>query len=329
MAYSPAGNSTSSPGLAHLQAIFYNKTGLDVLQKNFVFRSATEKDKLPLRSGRTAQWFRYNNLSAGTTPATEGSVGTSLQTTSNVVGATVSQYANFISVSDFLMDTAIDPIVESNSERLGYRAGLSVDTITRNVIDAESGAAQTALATYLGVDDLRAARTNLAANDVMPFDDGEYFAVAHPFATFDLVNDPAAGGLADIFKYTTPKATALVSYPTRGTTMASVAGCRVVESTNTYQGTGPNTYRVYVFGKGGVGSLDLEGRGPSNVTDPNKQKFKISVIRNQGGNIADPEGMIGAAVAYNFSFASVVLQGPASIPGPYRYRYIDVQSTLG
>jgi len=334
MAYSPAGNLTSSSGLAHYATVYYKRRGLDRLQKKFRFNAVTMKDMIPKQNGRTVQWFRYNNFGAVTTPATEGTVGTSQAVTSNVLQAVVSQYTAFISASDLLVDTLIDPLVVNFSELLGYQGGLTVDTITRNVIDAQSvGMNQAPLATYLKVADLRAARHRLQAVDVEPMDSGEYSgwfaALAHPFATFDLVNDPAAGGLADIVKYNTNVAASpLVKYEDRGT-VTHVGGCRVVESTNVFTASGPNTYRVYVVGKNAFGTVDLEGRGPSQITDPSTERFKIRTIIPKGDNIADPEGVIGAAVSYNFVFTAVVLQGPAGIGGPYRAKTIDVQSTLG
>ena len=332
MAYSPSGNLTTSTGLGHLAAILYKKRGLDILQKKFVFRDACLKDMLDRQSGRTVQWFRYSNLAANTTISTEGTVGSSLTLTSKVVQATVSQYTAFITVSDLLMDTALDPIVQSAAERLGYQAGLSVDTITRNVIDAESSSTNLApLATYYKVADLRNARHQLQANDVMPMEDGDFFAVAHPFVTYDIVNDPSAVGLADIFKYNTNvNNSPLVKYEDRGQVIR-VAGVRLVESTNVKTQSGPNRYRVYVFGRNGVGSVDLEGRGPSEVKDPTKQRFRIKVVPGGPNNlsIADPEGVIGAAVSYNYIFSVVILEGPSGIGGSYRYRTSDPQSTIG
>lgn len=329
MAYQPAGNQTSSAGLAHLANVYYRKKGLDRLQKKFVFRDATMKDMLPKQVGRTVQFFRYLNFAANTTPTTEGTVGTSMSMTSKIVGATVSQYTSFITVSDLLQDTAIDPIVQNAAELLGYAAGLSVDTITRNVIDAEAGnVTQALLGTFFRVADLRNARSQMQANDVIPFEDGEFFAIAHPFSTYDLVNDPAAGGLADIFKYTQPEKQPLVKYEDRGL-VTHVAGTRLIESTNVKITTGTNNkYRIYIFGKNGVGSIDLEGRGPSDVNDPTKQRFKINVVKGEP-SIADPEGVIGAAVSYNFVFTAVVLEGPAGIGGNYRFRIIDAISSIG
>ena len=329
MAYQPAGNTTSSAGLAHLANVYYRKKGLDRLQKKFVFRDATMKDMLPKQVGRTVQFFRYVNFGANTVPTTEGVVGTSLSMTSHVVGATVSQYTAFITVSDLLQDTAIDPIVQNAAELLGYSAGLSVDTIVRNVIDAEfTGASQSLLGTFTRVEDLRAARSSLQSNDVLPFEDGEFFAIFHPFSTYDIVNDPAAGGLADIFKYTQPEKTPLVKYEDRGL-VTHVAGCRVIESTNVKITTGtPNKYRGYIFGRNGIGSIDLEGRGPSDVNDPTKQRFRITVVKGEP-SIADPEGVIGAAVSYNFVFTAVVLDGPTGIGGTYRFRELDTVSSIG
>ena len=329
MAYSPAGNNSASAGMAHLANVYYRKKGLDRLQKKFVFRDATMKDMLPKQVGRSVQFFRYVNFGTNTTPTTEGVVGTSLSMTSHVVGATVSQYTAFITVSDLLQDTAIDPIVQNASELLGYSAGLSVDTITRNVIDAEFTNNTTALlGTFTRVADVRNGRHQLQANDVLPFEDGEFFVVAHPFTTYDIVNDPAAGGLADIFKYTQPEKQPLVKYEDRGL-VTHVAGARIIESTNVKKTAGsPNKYRMYMFGRNGIGSLDLEGRGPSDIHDPTKQRFKITVVKGEP-SIADPEGVIGAAVSYNFVFTAVVLEGPAGIGGNYRFLMWDTVSSIG
>lgn len=331
MAYQPATNNTTSAGLAHLASVYYKKKGLDRLQKKFVFRQVCMDDMLPKAVGRTVQFYRYSNFAANTTQTVEGTVGTGLSMTSKTLGATVSQYSAFITISDLINMTAIDSQVTAASDLLGYQAGLSVDTMTRNVIDDQStGANQAILGSFYRVADLRAARSNLQAIDVEPFEDSNFLAIAHPFVTYDLVNDPAAGGLADIYKYTAPQSTPLVKYEDRGT-VTHVAGCKLIESTNVKTGTsgGSNTYRVYIFGKGGVGCVDLEGKAPSAVTDPSRQRFKINVVNGGTPSIPDPEGVIGAAVSYNFVFTTVILDGPAGIGGSYRYRTTDAVSSIG
>lgn len=327
MAYTPAANLTSSATLPHLQSIYYKKTGLDRLMKKFVFRKPCMKDSIPKANGRTVQWFRYNNLSSQPVPTTEGSVGTPQTITSKVLAATVSQYTGFINLSDYLIDTGIDATATNAAELLGYQAGLTVDNLTRTIFDNEySGCAMTPIGTYFGVVDLRNARHQLQALDVQPFEEGEFYVYAHPFVTFDIVNDPQAGGLADISKYNTNvKDSPLFKYEDRGV-VTHVAGCRVEESTNVKVTGGQ--YTVYVFGKGAVGALDLEGRGPSNVTDPAKQNFKINTIKG-APSIVDPEGVIGAACSYNFVFTTAVLEGAQGFGSVYRMRQFRATSSIG
>src|SRR5574342_114810 len=332
MAYEPVPvtNRSTSSNLAHLASVFYRKSGLSKLYKKFHFDKACQKDMLPKQVGRTIQFYRYNQLTAATTPKTpEGGVGTSEGTSSRTLTATVAQYTNFISTSDLLVDTAIDPIVQSNGDILSYQAGLSVDTITRTVIDAESASTdQTPVDTYFSAADCRAFFALLQGVDVEPLDDGNYLVIAHPYVLYDLVNDPAANGLADIYKRNLDKDTALIKPEDRGL-FAYVGGCKIMASTNVLLTAGtPNKWRVYAFGADGVGCVDLEGRGPNRITDPKRQRFNINVIKAAGPTPYDPEGVIGGIVSYNFVFVPVVLDGPAGIGGTFRYKTMDVPSSI-
>ena len=267
MAYTPvpASQTTGSSQLAHLATVFYRKKALSRLQKKFVFQDVCMKDMLERQSGRIVQFYRYNNLTANTTEKTpEGTVGTSIGISSRTVSARVAQYTNFLTISDFLKETAIDPIVQRSAELLGYQAGLSVDTITRNVIDNEASSTNLALTgSFLRVADLRNARHQLQGVDVQPFEGNLFTCYIHPYVSYDLINDPAATGLADIHKYTSPEKAGLISNPDRGE-LATVASCKVIETTNATQIAGsPNKWRVYIFGADGVGAVDLAGSGPS------------------------------------------------------------------
>lgn len=334
MAYSPAGMLTTSATLPHLQAVVYRKKALDRLQTKFQFDMFCMKDILERQSGLTVQWFRYSNLSVSVTPTTEGTVGSSLTPSSRIVQATLSQFSNFINFSDLLAETGIDPVAQSYSELLGYHGGLLADTVTRNVLDAESANATQSLlvGTTMTAADVKASRHILANANVKPMDDGFYYMIMSPFVSFDILNDPTAVGIADIYKYNTPPGFqgAFIKLEDRGE-VVQYGGVRIFESTNVKTQSTPNRYRVYVAGLNGIGSVDLEGRGPTRVKDPTKQRFNIRVVPGgvEAANIADPEGVLGGAVSYNFKFAVVVLEGPAGIGGSYRFRVLDPQSTLG
>ena len=105
MAYSPAGNNTTSAGLAHLATVWYNRRALDQLKKRFRFYNCCEPDMIPRRSGKTVQWFRYTLLGANTTAAPEGAVGNSNTLTTTTLSGTVSEYARQIGVLKSSLNT--------------------------------------------------------------------------------------------------------------------------------------------------------------------------------------------------------------------------------
>ena len=317
MAYAPAGLTTSSGTLTHLASVWYNRRGLDQLKKKFRFLSVTEPDILPKRNGKLVQWYRYSLLAANTTPSAEGTVGTALPLTTTTVTATVSEYSDFINLATLLVETAIDPIVQNAAEQLGYRAGLSVDTITRTEFDSTSSPELSTLGAYFSVSDLRRAKALLEGGDVLPRDGDDFVAIAHPYATYDLMADNTAGGFIDVSKYAQPGQ--LINGEA-----GRISGCRIVGSTNVKtSGAAPNVlYYTYVVGKGAVGSVDLAGSGPSRIVDPSKQSFRINTIAG-GPSLADPEGMIGSAVSYRFVYVAKILDSST-----YRYKMIKCDSSL-
>lgn len=328
MAYAPATNLTTSPGLAHQATIInFQMRGMDILRKKTRFRSVCDKHTLQKGTGRTMQFYRMSNLASSSTQTIEGSPGTGLSLTNKVLAATVSQYSAYITLSDMLMATSPGDMLNEAVDQLSYMAALSTDNITRTVIDNENASTtMTAGGTYFKVNDLRAARASLQAADVPFFDSGKYKVFLHPNVFYDVVTDPAANGLADIAKYTYPKDSALIKTEDRGK-VADIADCEVWEVNNVY--TSAPTYRVYIFGKGGVGCVDLEGKGPSDVVDANREQFKINVFRNSGASVPDPEGLIAAGASYNFAYTTVVKDGPTGIGGVHRFKTFTPTSSLG
>lgn len=332
MAYTPTGMQTTSAGMANLRATYYSDRGLDRLQATTPFREPCSKDMVPKRNGRTIQWFRYNNLSSNTNPTADGTVPTSQTISNNILGADLSQYSAYISMSTFLTDIALDPVIENASDLLGYQAGLSVNAITRAEIDNfHSSVNVSLLGTYPTAEDIRGGVSRLQGKNVLPLDGGDFLVICHPYTFFDIINDPAANGYADLFKYTTTSNSDTSSgYNVRAKNFSSFSGVRFCASTTVTVTSGsPNLYRMYLFGKNGVGTASLEGWSPSEVYDPNVQKFKINVI--PGGKMTpyDPTGEIGGMVSYKFAYVTSVLDGPSGIGGNFRYIDWDCATKLG
>lgn len=332
MAYAPVpqSNTSGSSVLSHLQAYWLRRKALSVLRPNFRFYGLCEPDTIPLREGKTITWWRTTNMPAASTGVAEGIVSTSLsQAPTKTVSATLSQYADFISTSDILRDVDPAPHMELLADNMGFRAGLTLDNVTRAVIDAESGALRNPLATYCTVRDFRYSWFVLQGRNVLPRTNGMLDAVIHPYIAFDLVNDPSANGLADIFKYTDPAKAGSIKLADRDL-VAEVANCRIVQSTNVKQTTGsPNKWRTYVVGREAIGVASLAGYEPSgNVVDPNKQQFKVMSKVFKDIEVANPTAQIGGIVSYNYLHSTKVLEGPTNIGGLYRYDMFDAPSSI-
>jgi|ETNvirome_6_1000_1030641.scaffolds.fasta_scaffold10945_2 N4-gp56 family major capsid protein len=323
MGYTPASNTTNTASLAHLATVYYKTRALDQLKQMFMFLEGTEPDEMPLRSGRTVQWFRYTLFAANSTPSAEGTVGAGLPLTSTTISGEVSEYSDFITLSKLLQATAIDNIKGNAAEQLGYRGGLSVDTITRIEFDANASSVQVAtLGAALGAVDIRRATTTLQASNVRPkTSDGSYIGIIHPYALFDLKSDNTAGGFIDVMKYADP---AGLKGPSMNGEVGSIESTRLLRSTNVgTTGTAPTLkYYTYVIGKGAVGAVDLAGLGPAKVIDPDRQMFNVNVIDGRP-QIADPTGTIGAAVSYWFAFLAKTLDTVT-----FRYKIILSNSSI-
>jgi N4-gp56 family major capsid protein len=308
----------------HVPTVYYRKKALDSLKKEFLFAEPCEREALPLGSGKRIQWFRRSNNSVNTSNTTEGTVSTGTKGGSATLTADVGQYSDYIAVSDWANDLSFSDEVAAASDTLGYQAGLSVDTIVRTEIDSIGGTTViTCLGDFFSVTDGHKASTVLKGADVSPMDDGYFYGIMHAYTEYDMVNDPAAGGWLDLQKYTRPEK----MDNTNARFIGAAYGVKWFRSNNVKIDTSatPDTYRSYVFGKGGVGIVDLEGKGPSKVVNPKNEKFAIKTKRG-GDSIADPEGVIAGTAAYNFKFCAKVLK--TSNETPYRFRVFDNKVSL-
>ena len=320
MPYTPVGVASTSAGLAHGVVAYYNRSALDNLFANCIFDRACNEYTLPRNNGKTVQMFRYDLFGTNTTAnASEGTVGSQGPTVrSKILLCSVAQYDDFVSTSDFNMTTSIDPALENYSRLLGIQAGLSVDTIIRTEFDnAQASTAITLTGTSLKRADLGIIRAKLAGRNVKPHPvaNGNYLVFVHPNITYDLTNDPTAGGWLDVNKTADPTSATLKKMDFQGV-IGMANGCKVVETTNGYvSGT---TCRTYGFGADCAGIVKLAGAGPS-TGNADPSNFKISMVRGGTPSIPDPTGVIGGIVSYKFYFGTMLLGGASQIGDVYRH----------
>ena len=211
---------TQTTGLSALSAemkTYYEKRLLDLAEPKLVHNQFGDKYPIPKGGGKTIEFRKYDSLGKATTPITEGVTpdGNNLNVTT--LTATISQYGDWIQLSDLLDLTAIDNNVVQATKLLGSQAGRTLDTITRdvlaggtNVIYAPKVAdgAETAVTSRAGldatakisVDLIFKAAAQLEGMNADPIDDS-FVAIIHPYVAYDLMR---CDEWSDAHKYATP-----------------------------------------------------------------------------------------------------------------------------
>lgn len=91
---------------------------------------------LPNNNTKVAKFRRYNALALATTALVEGVTPSGKKVTVTDYTATLSQYGDFVTLSDVILDTATDPILAQHTAILGEQAAQTVETLRYNVIKA-------------------------------------------------------------------------------------------------------------------------------------------------------------------------------------------------
>ena len=273
-------------GLSAENKTFYDMTLLDEAQAALVHDQFAQKRPIPMNGGKTIEFRKFASLPKATTPLTEGVTpdGKSLNVTA--VTATVAQYGDYITQSDVLELTSIDNTIVEATKILGRQAGLTLDTVTRNVL--QSGTNVTYCPKSSG--DEVTSRTGLDATCQLtvkvvqqvvaklkgqnaPTINGKYVAIIHPYVAYSLMRDPE---WIDAHKYAQPDNLFTGE-------IGEIAGVRFVETTEAkvYQGgvfgtliMGANAYGVTEITGGGLQTI-IKQKGSAGTADPLDQRSSI------------------------------------------------------
>lgn len=94
-------------------------------------------DRKPLQSGKTTvKLRRYSALTTATTQITEGVTPPGQKLAKTDLLATVSQYGDFVHITDIVDLTVEDPVLTIAAEELGDQMGRTVDEIVRDIVTA-------------------------------------------------------------------------------------------------------------------------------------------------------------------------------------------------
>ena len=258
---------------------FYNKTLISRLTPQLLFAKYGQKKPIPKHEGDTVNFRKFNSLTAAVTPLTEGVTpnGSSIDVTK--VEATVKQYGDFVTLSDKIDMVGIDPVVAETSAVLGEQAGLTVDTVVRdivvagtNVLYAGGGASASASKYLTGADVKKAVRALKKAN-AKPYEGNSFIGIIDPETASDLMDDPM---WQDVSKYN--GGTAIMDGE-----IGKLYGVRFIETTNVKVADsihatmiiGKDAYGVCDVEKGSTPQIIVKEAGSAGTADPLNQRSSV------------------------------------------------------
>lgn len=116
--------------------VFYERTLLETAEPYYPHARFAQSANLPKGKGKTIKWRRYNRLAAATTPLTEGVTPNGSKLSKVDILATVSQYGDFVHVTDVVDITTPDAEITIATERQSDQMHNTLDVLCKNVLAA-------------------------------------------------------------------------------------------------------------------------------------------------------------------------------------------------
>ena len=276
---------------------FYDKNLIREAQASLVHEQFGQKRPIPKNGGKKIEFRQFASLPKALTPLTEGVTPAGNKLSVSTIEAEVAQYGDYIEQSDVLELTSIDNTIVEATQILGNQAGLTLDTIVRDIINSGTNVYYAPKIATGGAKTEVTSRANLDATAVMTSDlvkriatklkgvnapkiDGCYVAIIHPHVAYDLMSDDE---WMEVQKYATPE------NMLKGE-LGKLGGVRFVESTEAkiFSGSGCPTglavYSTLFIGANAYGVTEITGggletiikqKGSAGTADPLNQRSSI------------------------------------------------------
>lgn len=196
-------NTTGQQSLSVEMKTYYSDYLIDLAEPELIHDQFGQKHPIPKNGGKTIEFRQYQTLPELTTALVEGVTPDGQSLSVSNLEATIAQYGGYVTISDILQLTAIDNNVVQATKLIGSQAGRSLDTITREIINAgtnvqyaEGQVASRAALYYTSASD----NCNLTADAIRkavrtlekqsaPKINGKYVGIIHPDVKYDLMAD--------------------------------------------------------------------------------------------------------------------------------------------
>ena len=201
-----ATNVTTDGGMSVEMKTYYDKLLLKNAWPKLVHNQFGQKRNIPKHGGKIIEFRKFTPLPKALTPLTEGVTPNGQKISATAINATVAQYGAYVTYSDVLAMTTIDPTLVEGMKMLGHQAGMTLDTITREVLNGGDTVqygegtlanraslvglhATWASNNYFNCEMVRRANLTLRNNKAAPIEGGDFVAIIHPEAEYCLKKD--------------------------------------------------------------------------------------------------------------------------------------------
>ena len=310
---------TASEGLSAEMKTFYDMTLIDEATAELVHDQFGQKRPVPANGGKVIEFRKFAALDKAMTPLTEGVTPDGKRMEVSTVTAELNQYGDFITQTDVLELTALDNTILEATKLLGRQAGLTLDTVVRNILQSGTNV------TYCpkvedGVETEVTSRSNLGKNCQLTVDmvhrvvaklraqnaptiKGKYVAIIHPYVAYDLMRDPE---WIACHKYADPKAIFEGE-------IGELGGVRFVQTTEAkvYEGgifsslfLGDGAYGVSELAGGGLQTI-VKQKGSAGSADPLDQRSSVGWKAMKTAEILIPAYLVRVE-SYSNRFSATV-----------------------
>ena len=131
-----ADNLTTSTEVDPAIAIFYDRVLLKRGKPKLIHTLFGQKKNIAAKSGNTIKFRRYSALTTATTALTEGVTPPGQKLAKMDLLAQVSQYGDYVHITDIVDLTVEDAVLTVANEELGDQMGRTVDEIVRDILQA-------------------------------------------------------------------------------------------------------------------------------------------------------------------------------------------------
>ena len=287
---------------------YYEERLIELAEPELIHDQFAEKYPIPKGNGKTIEFRKFAALAKALTPLTEGVTPNGQNLDVSTLTAEIAQYGGYVTMSDLLELTAIDPIILRATRLIASQAGRTLDTVTRNAITGGTNVMY-APAGSTAVN----ARTNVAANSLItlslirqarlqlrrqnaPRFDGAYVAIIHPDVAMDVRE---LNGWIDVVKYG-------ASERIYNGEIGMIEGVRFIENTEAriFASAGASSVNVYAtlfIGQGAYGTTEITGgglqhfvkqKGSAGTEDPLDQRSTVGWKATKVSKILVPEYIV-------------------------------------